>query len=97
MATPPHNGAERGAAPQPNASHGSAAGESILLRREIEADELDKACDLAREVQLGCEKFEHAVFIDNDSSEADVQRILAKEATRQLSFSRVVSPSLLRG
>ncbi len=56
---------------------------SILLRRETAADESDKARDLTREVQVGYEKFDHAVFIDNDSSEADVRRILSKEATRQ--------------
>ncbi len=56
---------------------------SIVLRHEGNADDRDKERGLVREVQLGYARFDHAVFIDNDSSEEDVRRILSKEATRQ--------------
>lgn len=59
------------------------SGPRIVLRREHEDDVTDKDRGLTREVQTGFAGFDHAVFIDNDSSEADVLRVLATEATRQ--------------
>lgn len=56
---------------------------SIVLRREGEGDARDKERGLTVEVQTGYSGFDHAVFINNDSSEADVRRILSREATRQ--------------
>lgn len=56
---------------------------SIQLRRETQADRADKRSGLVKEVQTGFERFDHAVFVDNESSEADAKRILSKEATRQ--------------
>jgi hypothetical protein len=55
----------------------------IELRRETSTDQRDKRTGLVREVQTGFAGFDRAVFIDNDASEADVRRILSKEATRQ--------------
>lgn len=59
------------------------ASANIVLRRERDADVRDKDRGLTVEVQTGFPGFDHAVFIDNDSSEADVRRVLSKEATRQ--------------
>ena len=59
------------------------AGPRIVLRREHADDVTDKDRGLTREVQTGFAGFDHAVYVDNDSSEADVHRVLATEATRQ--------------
>ncbi|MEW5741048.1 MAG: hypothetical protein AB1938_19155 [Myxococcota bacterium] len=56
---------------------------NILLRVEDGADRAAKKRGVAVEVQLGSPGFDREVYIDNTSSEADVRRILAKEATRQ--------------
>lgn len=56
---------------------------NIVLRRERDADVQEKDRGLTVGVQTGYPGFDHAVFIDNDSSEADVRRILRLEATRQ--------------
>lgn len=56
---------------------------SIELRRETKTDREDKRSGLTVEIQTGFSGFDHAVFIDNDSSEADARRVLSKEATRQ--------------
>lgn len=54
----------------------------IELRRELPFDREGKALGIAREVQTGFAGFDHAVYIDNEASEADVHRLLAKETTR---------------
>jgi hypothetical protein len=56
---------------------------SIELRRETVKDRRDKTTGLVKELQTGFAGFDKAVFIDNDSTEADARRVLAKEATRQ--------------
>lgn len=63
---------------------GPAAGPapSILFREETDLDREGKALGIAREVQTGFEGFDHAVYVDNDASDADVHRFLEKEATR---------------
>lgn len=68
----------------------------IALRQETAVDERDKARALTHEVQLGYEKFDSTVFIDNDSTEADVRRIFSKEATRQAAMRLLDAGFLVR-
>lgn len=70
---------ERGGA----AKDSDEASPTIVLRREHQLDVRDKERGLTREVQTGYERFDHAVFIDNDSTEADALQVLRSEATRQ--------------
>lgn len=56
---------------------------TILLRRETALDRRDKERGLTVEVQTGYAGFDHAVYVDNDASEADARRVLSTEATRQ--------------
>lgn len=68
----------------------------IALRQESEVDVRDKARALTHEVQLGYENFDSTVFIDNDSTEADVRRIFSKEASRQAAMRLLEAGYLVR-
>lgn len=54
----------------------------IELRRETDQDREGKARGITREVQTGIAGFDHAVFIDENTSEGDVKRLLASDETR---------------
>ena len=55
----------------------------MVLRREHSADVADKERGLTHEVQLGIADFDDAVFIDNETTEADARRMLARADVRE--------------
>ncbi len=58
-------------------------GETILLRRETARDRLGKSLGLNREVELGDDGFDAAIYIESDAPDAEVRALLAREEVRR--------------
>lgn len=61
---------------------GMPEGPYLEVRHETEQDRLDKQELTSHEVQVGHARFDEQHYLDSDASEAEVQRVLSREATR---------------
>ena len=59
-----------------------ATGIKVTLRPELPSDREGKELGINREVQTGDERFDDAVYIDSNASDAETQRVLAKPVVR---------------
>lgn len=75
--------------------HGVDAGErpQLVVRRERREHRDDKETGLAREVQTGVAAFDDALYLDSDATDEEVQRVLSREATREV-LSRLITDEL---